>query len=228
MLYNRQNLDRILTAKDKANGTIVTPSYLRFEKSIEGSFTTISFDVLANQGTPTVTERRLALTDKFVVTSLGFWLLKSDATAASVPVSTSAQIANAVPYSYPNSTAFSLSGQAANLQSLYNSYMSLRINTTVYIDSLPMMNFQRIATSQQVTAAANQNGISRDEWQSAGFGTVAIEPTVTFNGAAKIDLAINMPTSVALGGSGSHAYQTTACVIAYGYLKANASQLNNR
>ena len=225
-VFSRPNLERIITAKDRERKTIITPSYLRLEKSIEGSFTTVSFDVLANQGNPTVTERRLAITDKFVVTSLGFFILKSTATAASVPVSTAAQLASAVPYTYPNADAFSLSGQATALQALYNSYLSLRVDTTVYVDSLSMMHFQRIGTSQQVTAAANQNGIGRDEWNSAAFGGVAIEPTITLNGGSKIDLFINLPTSIALGGSASHAYQTTACLFAYGYLKANASNLN--
>jgi len=208
-------------------GSIITESYLRLETPIEGTFTNIAFNVLANQGTPTATEQRLQIADGFVITKFGFTLLKVPTTTTAAP--TAAQQGAAQIYSYPNATAFSQSGQAANLLSIYNGYLSFRYRNTVYMESYAMQNFYSVPTSQEGTttavyynSGATTYTIAKSGWQPE-TSMVSIEPTMKISGTQKIDININLPASVNLAGSGSGS-QTVACLWMKGFKVANGAR----
>lgn len=197
----------------KRAGVITTQSYLRFEKSIQGTFNSISFDVLVNQGSASTTERRLQLTDTFTITQLAIFIYKAGTTTTV----TNSDKAKALLYANPNPNVFTQT-VADSLYNVYNGYMQLRVNTEVLIDSLDIMQFYRVHTTQN-GAVANAS----EEWNAINNGFKKIVPTITLNGAAKNEINLFFPESIDLTGSDESNY-----IVCYarGFLNQNAAQLN--
>lgn len=205
----------------KRPGVITTQSYLRFEKSIQGTINNVNFDVLVNQGSSNTTERRLQLTDTFTITDMAIFIYKAGSTTS--PSSTDR--AKAALRSWPNPQVFTGTGEAANLMNVYNGYMQLRVNTEVLIDSLDIMEFYRVHTSQKNvgSSATNNIPVQQDEWPAINTGFKKIVPTITLNGAAKNDISLFFPESIDLSGTSSANYIVCYC---RGLLNQNAAQLN--
>ena len=197
----------------KRPGVITTQSYLRFEKSIQGTFNSISFDVLVNQGSAATTERRLQLTDTFTITQLAIFIYNAGTTTTV----TNVDKAKSTLFSWPNPNVFTQT-VADSLMNLYNGFLQLRVNTEVLIDSLDIMQFYRVHTTQN-GAVTN----AQDEWPMINNGFKKIVPTITLNGAAKNEINLFFPESINLAGSASSNY-----VVCYarGFLNQNAAQLN--
>jgi hypothetical protein len=197
----------------KRPGVITTQSYLRFEKSIQGTFNSLSFDVLVNQGAAGTTERRLQLTDTFTITQLALFIYKAGTTTAV----TNGDKAKATLFSWPNPNVFTQT-VADSLMNVYNGFLQLRVNTEVLIDSLDIMQFYRVHTTQN-GAVAN----AQDEWPMINNGFKKIVPTITLNGAAKNEINLFFPESINLAGSAESNYVVCYC---RGFLNQNAAQLN--
>lgn len=209
--------DRATYNKIQRPGIISTPGYLRFEKSAQGSFNQITFDVLTNQGTPNVTERRLNIVDTFTITHLGIFLIKAGAsTTASDAEKTAAKLR-----SNSNALVFTTAGEAAALHGVYNSFLKITINSVVFMEAFDCMRFYRVGTSQK--GAGPVTIITDDEWTAPNFAMCEITPTITLNGAGKNDIVLNLPTSSTLSGTAS---QNFVCCYARGFLNQNAAALN--
>ena len=197
----------------KRPGVITTQSYLRFEKSIQGTFNSISFDVLVNQGSAATTERRLQLTDTFTITQLALFVY----TAGKETGATNVERASSTLFSWPNPNVFA-QVVPDSLMNVYNGFLQLRVNTEVLIDSLDIMQFYRVHTTQN-GAVAN----AQDEWPMINNGFKKIVPTITLNGAAKNEVNLFFPESINLAGT-----DTSNFIVCYcrGFLNQNAAQLN--
>jgi hypothetical protein len=175
-------------------GVITTPSYLRLELTANTVATSVlNFNTLDTSGTKTVTERRLKLNDTFTITDIAFYIICD--TSATINAPTDSERAKAKIYSYPNPSVTGITTKADELEAIYNGFLSLRIDSTTFIDSLPMRQFYRVGTSQQVAAATNQNGIARDEWPLMNYGRAELLPSIELNGQANIEWAISLPTA---------------------------------
>jgi len=197
----------------KRAGVITTQSYLRFEKSIQGTFNSISFDVLTNQGAAATTERRLQLTDTFTITQLAIFIYQAGTTTTV----TNQDKAKALLYANPNPNVFTQT-VTDSLYNVYNGYMQLRVNTEVLIDSLDIMQFYRVHTTQN-GAVTN----ATEEWNAINNGFKKIVPTITLNGAAKNEINLFFPESIDLSGDDKSNYIVCYC---RGFLNQNAAQLN--
>lgn len=183
-------------------GVITTPSYLRLELTANTVATSVlNFNTLDTSGTKTVTERRLKLNDTFTITDIAFYIIADAATAVNAP--SDSDRAKARMYTYPNPNVTAIGATADELEAIYNGFLSLRIDSTTFVDSLPMRSFYRVATSQAVAAATNQNGIARDEWPLMNFGRAELLPSIELNGQANIEWSINLPTAQTLGAPAS-------------------------
>jgi hypothetical protein len=175
-------------------GVITTPSYLRLELTANTVATSVlNFNTLDTSGTKTVTERRLKLNDTFTITDIAFYIICDSADTINAP--TDSNRAKAKMYTYPNPSVTGITTKADELEAIYNGFLSLRIDSTTFIDSLPMRQFYRVGTSQQVAAATNQNGIARDEWPLMNYGRAELLPSIELNGQANIEWAISLPTA---------------------------------
>ena len=155
-------------------GVITTPGYLRLEVSLTGTTNLVAFQVRdAQGGTQHVTERRLKVSDSFTVMAGAFYIGKAAAVASVV---SNAQYGAMSLHTFPNPLVFTGGTAAADLQSLYNGYLSVRVDSTVFIDSMPMLNFYRVATSQQGVGPAVI--VQRDEWPLSMYGQRDWTPTI--------------------------------------------------
>lgn len=202
-------------------GVITTPGYLRLEVSLSGTTNLVAFQVRdAQGGTQHVTERRLKVSDSFTVMAGAFYIGKAAATAGVV---SNSQYGAMSLHTFPNPLVFTGGTSAANLQSLYNGYLSVRVDSTVFIDSMPMLNFYRVATSQQGVGPAVI--IQRDEWPLSMYGQRDWTPTIELNGLANTEININLPTSVDLASGAPTTYENNAVLYLTGFLNQGGASV---
>jgi len=206
-------------------GVITTPGYLRLEVSLTGATNVVQFQVRdAQGGTQHVTERRLKVSDTFTIMSGSMYIGKAAVTGpATVP--TPDQYATMGLSTFPNPLVFTGGSAAANLQALYNGYLSVRVDSTVFIDSMPTLNFYRVATSQQGVGPAVI--IQRDEWPLSMYGKNDWVPTIELNGLANTEINVNLPTAINLA-AGAATYETNLVLYLSGFLNQGAASVQQK
>lgn len=177
-------------------------SQLQSWAGINGSQSSVTFPILATQPNNVNTiwnmEKRLNISDSFIVLSIGVYLGQSPTTLTAVP--TAVQNAQTQLYTYRNPSLF-----AAAVDSVYNGYLSIKIGNVNWFPAISLRKFYRVPQAQQVAAATNQNGIGKDEWET-DYGLMKLTPTLTLNGNGNNDFTVTLPdgaTSLA-GASGSY------------------------
>jgi hypothetical protein len=179
-------------------GVITTPGFLRLESLCPTTATSsINFNTLDTSGTKTSTERRLKLSDTFTVTELSFYIGAGDATSNSP---TATQYAKQSLHTFPNNNVAAFSTNTANLEVLYNSFLTLRVDTTTFLDSVPLRQFYRVGTSQQGVLGGGAGGVAvqADEWTQTMYGRTELLPTIELNGQSNIEWSITLPDSTIL------------------------------
>lgn len=180
-------------------GVITTPGYLRLETLVATSATatslnTISFNTLDTSGTKQPTERRLKLSDTFTVTKIAFYLGTGGSAATGAP--TAVEQAKEELHTFPNQQVTAIGSNADELQAIYNGYLSLRIDTTTFLDSIPMMQFYRVGDTQAGTLfATGGTATNKSTWDN-GMGKYPMLPTIELNGQSNIEFSITLPTSI--------------------------------
>jgi len=217
-----------LKATEYANsGVIITPGFLRLEVPLLGPTNQINFNVLDSQANRQVNENRLKFADTFTILSFAFYIGKTVKAGGAGVLPTNTESALMTLHSFPNPQVFTGGAAAANLQALYNSKLSLRIDTTTFIDSAPTREFYRVGTSQQQTGATNVPAVQADEWGLSMYGRKEFTPSIELNGTANIDLSVSLPTSVDLA-AGANTYQNTAVLFCLGFLNQGAADTQKK
>jgi hypothetical protein len=89
---NDGSRDYVQSLRGQYPGSIITQSYLRSETTLGTTATSqFAFNILANQGTPNSTERRLQITDRFAVTAVSVMLYQYDNSSASTAAANRSQ-----------------------------------------------------------------------------------------------------------------------------------------
>ena len=178
-------------------GVITTPGFLRLESLCPTTATSsINFSTLDTSGTKTSTERCLKWSDTFTITELSFYLGAGDATLNSP---TATQYARQTLHTFPNNNVAAFLGSADELEVLYNSFLTLRVDTTTFLDSIPIRQFYRVGTSQQgVGNATAAIAVQADEWSNTMYGRTELLPTIELNGQSNIEFSITLPDSTVL------------------------------
>lgn len=212
------------TIKEVYPNNIVTDSYLLSMVNVNTApVNQIQFPLLINEGTAQCIERRLLLSDRFVVRDWAVFLTQVAATA-SAP--TAAQVSVARPYTYPANIIFT-AAVAALLEAVYNGSLKVTINSAVYYQSFPVRNFFRVPTSQvgvAVSAVATDGIINRDGWDSLNYCFSPVYPTYTVDGLGNNQIQLTLPNSTNLASAGS--FCTFVCLMMRGYLVQNVNQKN--
>ena len=204
----------------KRPGTITTQSYLRLEKKITTQSSVI-FDVLNNQGSQTVTEKRLAITDAFQISALSIFFYTHD-----TAVSNSQEKARL--YSWPNPFVFSGAGQSPAMQAFYNGFLSIRVNSTVFLDSLDIYRFYRAGVAQtglETTTTPSQ--YQADSWDGGDYGFYSMTPSIELSGATKNEISISLPSNVTVPPATATSATYVVCYLR-GFLQQNAAQFNSK
>lgn len=216
------------SALSQLNSVIITYGFLRFETALTGSPTNFSFNTIENQGNTFVTEKRLSINDEFVVMDQGFYLTKVGTTTAP----TDAERVIGQLHTFPNSTIFSAANEAANLQIIYNSSLSITIQSKVYIQQNTLLDYYRVGEaqqgiqlSQQAAAVGTNGAYLRSAWNQTRFGALEVTPSYKLSGASKNDINIDTPGNVGALLTGTNS-QNVLVMMVWGFLKQNASTLN--
>lgn len=220
--------DYVQSLKQQYPGAIITQSYLRSEIQLGTTATSqFAFNILANQGTPNSTERRLQITDRFAVTAVGMMLYNTTAVAG---VASASDRSQAKLYTW-NSPAKFTTANSATLETLYNGYLRMIIDGTTYIDSLDARRFYRVPVSQQGTIVSTGTAttstfpnVQADGWDGTHYNFAQMTPSVVLNGAGRNEVTLNTPEATAVSPS---ATSVNFLVLYFrGWLIQNASTLN--
>lgn len=167
-----------------------TMSDLVLEQPLSVASTNYNFPVTNTQanGTPFNTEVRLNLQDSFVASSWGVFLLTpSSATDATFRALT-----------YGSTAAFTVTpAAAAAAETIYNSTARITVNNDVLFPIWHLSRHRMVPQSQQVTAAANQNGIAEDQIDLTTDGFYPVEPYMVFIGSKNIQVQVILPAALA-------------------------------
>lgn len=170
-------------------GRTLTPSFLRLESQILNNATKLRFPTFIGDGTTVYpTERRLDRNDDFIITQMGFFLLKQD---------TANNKTNAKLQSYPNITVFGAAA-AADLMALYESgVLRVNIDREDKFVALDLHRFLDIPETQQ-TAATNF-----DEFKGAKSGLINLTPQLVLKGNGTNEIEINFTSYAGWAGATS-------------------------
>lgn len=220
--------DYVQSLRGQYPGSIITQSYLRSEVSLGTTATSqFAFNILANQGTPASTERRLQITDRFAVTAVAVMLYNYDSTTlADVPKNRS----QAKMYTW-NSPAKFTAANSLTLESVYNGFLRMIIDGTTYIDSLDARRFYRVPVSQQGTivstgtaTASTFPNVQADGYDGTHYPFAQLTPAIVLNGAGRNEITLNTPEATAVSPSATS--NNVLVLYMRGWLIQNASQLN--
>jgi len=211
-------------------GVITTPGYLRLEtllatSNAATSLSSISFNTLDTSGVKQPTERRLKLSDTFTITGLSFYLGAGASSTVAVP--TAIEQAKETLLTFPNPLNANITTNADELEALYNGFLSLRVDTTTFLDSVPLKQFYRVGTSQAGvgSSAVSNQPIQANEWTSAMYGRTELLPTIELNGQANIEWSITLPTTIPYT---QVAGFTNAVIILDGFLNQGAATVQRQ
>lgn len=165
-----------------------TMSDLVLEQALSTGVTNYTFPVTNTQQNGTIfpTEIRLNLQDSFVASSWGMFLLPA----------ASATDATFIAASYPSPAVFT-GGGAAAAETLYNSYARITVNNDVLVPAWHLSRHRMVPQSQEVAAAANQNGIAKDQIDLTTDGFYPVEPYIVFIGSKNLQVQMILPAALA-------------------------------
>jgi len=202
----------IFNSLQKRRGVISTQSYLRLE-SVLGTQGNVSFPVLLNEGNANPNERRLSITDAFTVTSLAIVIYKKLAANA---------ISSAQLDTFPNPLVYAGAGEAAALQAIYNGFLSVRVNSVVYIDSLDTYRFYRVGTAQEGVNVSAGAPYVASEFAKGDYPFYSLTPSIRLSGATKNELNLTLPESVNMAAAAGD--DNRVVLYLRGFLEQNGAQ----
>lgn len=193
----------------------LTPSSLRFEQQLSTANALYTFPVTVTDQSPngnakTPTEVRLDQQNAFVASEMSYYLAEP----------ASYNDPTYIDCSYPSPAIFATGGEAAALGVMYHGFLKLTVNNNVLIPSLYTSRFRYVPTAQQVTAAANQNGIAHDGINMIADAMMICEPNIYFIGSKLNLLQLFLPASPTVIGAAGF---TRAIIEVHGLLAQNVT-----
>lgn len=203
----------------KPKGSRVFEGFLRLETADLATQKQLTFYISKDSAaqTATETEVRLAKTDSFVATSVGFGLIKT---------TTATQTRSAALHTFPDSLVFTGSSEAALLNQIYNGFLTISIDGVVNVPAFPTIKFLRVGQAQEavLTAASGTgNAFVRSQWDANTFPYYPLASYLTFNGASNVEININCPASISMAGTSS---QNKGVLLFFGLLIQNGAAYN--
>jgi hypothetical protein len=169
---------------------VITEGYLRSEQSFQAT-KELTFPILENAGTQSATERRLNISDDFLVTHVGVGIIPAVTTTGGGDPA----ILNLETYPNPVSLGAGGADDLNYARAFYNGSMSIRKDSTVYFEALDLHRFMRVGAAQEglnVSTAASNNAYGASSW-GPNSGYMATTPFILFEGTSKNTVKIDIP-----------------------------------
>lgn len=183
------NRTRSLINSFEKKGVRATQGSLRLEVNL-GTSASYTFAVNDNQ-TKLVTEIRLRSGDAFVPTKVGLFIRKS---TGATPTDSAQAISTL--HTYPNTSVFSQTNEANNLEAIYSSRLQITVNSVNLTENIDSLNFRRVDTAQQGLTVFTSSAYQRSAWQGGDYGFINYEQDICFNGQANNNVILNLATAV--------------------------------
>ena len=185
-----QQVQRKLKAEGQGKKRL-SQSTLQLIQPIRANISTYSFPILVNEANngiqPQNDEVRLNLNDEFVATSMGVFLVAKVFTGVSPTVND------------PNVFLTSPPIQNDSLQipalNLYDGNIEISRNNIVYITNWDVRKHQYIAQSQ-LGNFVSPTQAQQDQQRSLIDGFVSLQPSITFSGATKTNIVLNLINAI--------------------------------
>lgn len=199
---------------NKGRKPVTTPSTLRLIQNVVANRTTYTFPILEGDSAVTLSEQRLLnRADAFTATSVGIFIGGlTDAGAA-----TAAGSYQLFGYQAP---ALTTAGVTNSNAMFTNGYLNVAVNNVAYLQNFDLFRTYEAPIAQTGNLLATGTSTTLQNSIDGLRGFAALVPTLQFSGTAKIDITIQLPTSLAV---------TNACqinLIFRGFLSLGASNLN--
>jgi len=165
-------------------------------------------------------EKRLNISDAFVVLSIGLFLGRTTTTSTNANP-TNAQAAITRLHTFPNSTVFGGAGEAANLEAIYNSSLNIKVGQVNWFPSIHTRKFYRVGQAQQGAGPAVVTPAS--EWDGSDYGMLQLVPTITLNGNGNNEFTVTLPDSVNTAVPGTTAASNSLVLVLDGIILPNAA-----
>jgi len=199
MIPKAFNRTRSLINAFEKKGVRSTQGTLRVEVLL-GSSANYTFNINDNQ-TKLATEIRLRSGDAFIPTKVGMFIRKAN----SATLTDSLQ-ATSILHTYPNTTVFTGSSEADNLESMYSSRLQITVNSVNLTETIDTLNFRRVDTAQQGLTVFTSSTYQRSAWQGGDYGFINYEQDICFNGQANNFANLTLSASVNNIGTSSSNY----------------------
>lgn len=188
----------------KYPGKTIVPGFLRVEKAITNSIGSYNINFTQDTNATRLTEQKLTRNERFLITHIGFALMKEDSTVPYIGVD----------QTYPNVNVFAAGTAflAAHLEVFYKGMMALKVNSKEFIRSLEMKQFRAVGAMAQSSATTYSE-------INAEMGFVELTPNVRIDGDVDHNLTISIPLTEAHKVANDVANMTNyLVVIARGFL----------
>jgi hypothetical protein len=174
---------------------VLTMSDLILEQQLLTTLTQYVFPVLVNDngpsGTRFNTEQRLNQQDVFIASSWGVFLEEPSSGTA----------ANYILQTYPNPVVFAVGGEAAALETIYNSYCKITVNNSVILPYWSLSRHRYVPQTQEAAPAADVNGNANTQIDLSQDGFHPVEPNILFVGSKGYQIQVVLPAALAVVGT---------------------------
>ena len=158
---------------------------------INGTVGSVTFPILSTQQNNANTvygiEKRLNISDSFIVLSCGIFLTSS-AKQATNTSPTATEIASTTIRTFPNAATQVFDTKADELENVYNGFLSIKIGNVNWFPSISMRTFYRVPQTQQ-SSATTMDEYQRDQ------GIMKLTPTLTLNGNGNNDFTVTFASA---------------------------------
>lgn len=173
----------------------LTQNTIRLEQQLSLTKSVYQFAVLDNNNGPSGTlfntEVRLTQQDSHITSQISVFL-GSPASAVDTTF---------IDCTYPSPAVFAGAGVAAAYETIYKSKLKITVNNDVKVTGLHLGRFRSVPQSQRVVAAANQNGIARDQVDMSTDSGMSNQPNVILVGSKGTIIEVFLPAALTAVGA---------------------------
>lgn len=194
--------------KYKLPNAIQLPGYLRSEVILGAGQNSVTFPIRTDEAVPgqvvASTENRLNLNDAFYPTHYGvmFYDYLTTGTAAAVALAR----ATARLQTFANDDVFA--GNVGAVSAAFAGKLALRVDSTVYMDSLDMQRFVNARLAQQGTAISSvavTGVLNQNDWSQNEMFMESVDPLVRLNGPSRNLFTVTFPEPLTFTAVADHA-----------------------
>ena len=176
-------------AQRGVKGVRLTQSSLFLTQLIDPTKTSYTFDILESQNASLLPDEiRLNINDEFIATHMGIYLYGDISSNVQAPKDLSPQLITYAP------TEMNLA--VVSLKNLYSGQLKVAVNNIVYLEKWDTRKHEVVPRTQMASFIAGVPVATTPSLDYEHDAMSSLEPMLTFSGAKKNDITLNMPKAM--------------------------------